>query len=275
MALAPEQEALLGALASVAAAAVTVLDSAAASKGLGELYERAAAALALAQSNVLKSRERTERLQGLCACALLAALPLWWEPAVTQEQVARVAEAALQGCRALFGSRRAALLLTVEGGAQQQHRLLDVFEAAAEEEEGGIRRAQMPWPRNGLLGRCLRKGQALNVPGPGGSKEKGGHSQYYSAEVDGPDPHAPTLLLPLRGPGKAVLGVLRVRIKWIGRHRLPMSLADLFPPPKMPNSSAGPAPRPSRARKRSWRKSTRATWPWPFPTPRCSTAPPQ
>ncbi len=226
VALAAEEEALLGALASVAAAAVTVLDSAAASKGLGELYERAAAALALAQSNVLKSRERTERLQGLCACALLAALPLWWEPATAHQQVARVAEAALQGCRALFGSRRAALLLASasEGGAQHQHRLLDVFEAAeeGEGEEGGIRRAQMPWPRGGLLGRCLRKGQALNVPGPGG-KEKGGLTQYYSAEVDGPDPTAPTLLLPLRGPGKAALGVLRVRAN------VSVGLSSIFP----------------------------------------------
>lgn len=186
---------------------------------MNEIYERANAALVLAQTNVERSRERTEKLQGLCSCASLAAFPLWWQPTQLQSpaqllaghmfygQVARVAQLAVQHIQVLLHCSKAALFVTKEGGARAgSSQRLDVYEGSGPDAEVGRREMSRPTghgAHGGLLGRCLRREQLMNISEPA-------REDRYNAEVDGRDRGA-TLFLPLKWAGKAVLGVLRVK----------------------------------------------------------------
>ena len=182
-------------------------------------------------------------MQAVCNCAILAAFPLWWEsvssfqiPAGGQQQLSscigaggqidRVAQLAVQNCSILLGCHKAVLYLTKEGGAHStSDSKLEAYEWS--DNAGGrlpsgsgqerrmvpavVQRREIIRPpghgrQGGLLGRCLRKGQVLNVGDPL-SQER------YNKEIDGRDASA-TLYVPLRWPGKTVLGVLRVSMSF-------------------------------------------------------------
>ena len=44
---------------------------------MNEVYDRTEKALAVAETNLERSRQRSQRLRGVCACAILASFPLW------------------------------------------------------------------------------------------------------------------------------------------------------------------------------------------------------
>lgn len=228
---------------------------------MNEIYERTEKALGLAQSNLENSKQRAQRLHGLTACAVLAALPLFYEPTrqppssssstlgalllasrgggaaagrgavwVEGGQTHRVAKAALSATLVLLNASTALLYLLHPrsgGEAEGMHVFTHSVRGEAGEAEGEEGpRSTGQWGHStrarptghgrqaGLLGRCLKKAQLINVDRP--RKE-----DRYNPEVDGVGGegglgeaagHSPTLWVPLKWGGhKTPMGVLRVR----------------------------------------------------------------
>ncbi|EWM30241.1 hypothetical protein Naga_100003g97 [Nannochloropsis gaditana] len=223
-----EEEDVLDTIACVITGSITIFDSVAASKALQHLYQRAETILGQAQISIQKSQARSDRLHDLYRRVWTAACPLWWSPTslLSSEQliagetlcgqVARVVQAALQQCghlfyRSMIGEcHKARLILTKDGGSRAgvDHRL-DVYDWK-EGQRPLVRRHEMIHPgggsaNSGLLGRCLRKGQMINVMNPT-------QEECYNIQVDG-DETEPTLFVPLLWPSQArakVMGALRV-----------------------------------------------------------------
>lgn len=260
-------------------------------QALNDIYERTERALAVAQANLERCKGRAERLHGLTACALLAALPLWWQPlpplrlhqlsamaaagrplgkavaaaggggeheqgggagqpaarlvSSQSSQTARVAAAVLASARVLLTSVSASLYVSRPPGGssssssadEEDRPCLHVYEPTRDDDDddqdkhggaaaarGGVSLRVLARPSGhgkagGLLGRCLRKGQLLNLARPqdeprfnpkldGQQQQRGGEEGAGSR---------PTLLVPLKCPGSSSkgggggpLGVLKV-----------------------------------------------------------------
>jgi hypothetical protein len=191
------------------------------SKSLNEIYERTEKAVLAAQVNLQKTKEWSDKLEGVCACALLATYPLWWEPLPLQSslalasrvgqpynQLSRVVLAALNGCKVLLNAGKAVLYLTEEAGAR--HNRLNCYSLALTAEDRflveEVARPTGHGAKAGLLGRCLKKGHKLSVADPPAEER---YNPEVDGELDGAHSQA-MLLLPLKWAASPALGVLQV-----------------------------------------------------------------
>lgn len=180
-----------------------------------DIYTRTEAALASAQTNLERSRDKAERVHGLCSCALLASLPLWWEPLPLSQfpghgsgHVSHLAQSALSGILVLLNAGKAVLYLLPHKKSSGSNKM-DVYATTGNGHRINHRQVDRPYGRGaqaGLLGRCIKKGIVINVADPR-SEDR------YNAAVDGEglgsSPSA-MLFLPLKSPTRAAIGVLQV-----------------------------------------------------------------